>query len=142
MPDDADKNKLLIVAGATLRAEELDRPLAYRLRDEIESRLGDGSRWSCLVISDIWYLNSEPLHARPAISIGGPGVNAVAQYWFNRLPNALEVENVLLIQMDTRASDLRCSIWGMDHETTVEALETFVQKGYLDRFLEGLRSSL
>ena len=132
---------ILVITGATLRAEQMDRPLAYRLRDAIVERLGADSDWSCLVVSDIWYLNSDELHEVPAISLGGPGVNAVAQYWLKQLPNALAVDNVFLIQLDATQQDHRASLWGMDHETTVEAIETFLEKGYLDHFLTGVRQN-
>ena len=142
MVDFESEHYILIITGSTLIAEEKDRPLAYRLRDEVNSRLGEDSPWKCFVISDIWYLNDEALHARPAVSVGGPGVNSVAQYWLRRLPNALAIDNILLIQMDVAMDDRRCAIWGMDHKLTVEALDTFIEKGYLDRFLDGVRHSL
>lgn len=142
MPDEVRDDSILLITGASLRAEEMDRPLAYRLRDEILSRLGADSPWKCHVITDVLYLNSENLHARPAISIGGPGVNGAAQYLLARLPHALAVDNVLLIQMDVKMEDNRCSIWGMDHDTMVEAIDTFIEKGYLNRFLIGVRQAL
>jgi hypothetical protein len=136
--DDLAGDRILIITGATLRAEEMDRPLAYGLAEVIRARLNETATRQPLVMSDIGYLNCDTLHKTPAVSIGGPGVNAVAQYWLKRLPNVLEVDDVLLIQMDLSIDDLRCSIWGYDHDTTVEALEIFTEKGYLDRFLEGV----
>lgn len=126
---------ILIVTGSTLRAEDKDRPLAYALAGEVRKRLPEGSSWQCLVISDLHYINAEELHECPLICVGGPGVNHLAAVLFRELPPALAVDRVLLIQMDVECKDLRTSLWGMDHETTVEALQTFVQKGYLDRFL-------
>jgi hypothetical protein len=49
----------------------------------------------------------------------------------------LNIENVLLIQMDLNETPRAC-LWGMDHDHTVEALDTFEQKGYLDRFIEAM----
>ena len=47
----------------------------------------------------------------------------------------LNVENVLMIQMSLDDPPRAC-LWGMDHDQTVEALETFQQKGYLDCFID------
>lgn len=130
---------LLIVTGSALRAERADRPLAYKLKQTILSRWnGAASESSIVVLSDLWYLNAELLHKIPMISIGGPGVNAVSSYLFKRLPNALMVDDRLLIQMDMHLKDLRVCIWGIDHELTVNALEIFAQRDYLDRFLQAL----
>ena len=73
------KTGLLIVTGSTLRAEQMDRPLAYHLKDVIEKQLVELSGdLQIVVISDLWYLNSQSLQKIPTISVGGPGVNAVA----------------------------------------------------------------
>ncbi len=130
---------ILIVTGSTLRAEQADRPLAYSLKQTIETHVqGVNYDPKVLVISDLWYLNSEPLHGIPMISIGGPGVNAVAAHLLKRLPNALVVENSLVIQMDLNLQDLRVCIWGANHDLTVDALNLFIQKQYLQRFLSAL----
>jgi len=138
MPDEAADNMVFVVTGASLRAETMDRPLAYRVKLAVDERLKDAEDWQCAVISDIWYLNNEPFARQPTISVGGPGVNALSAFLYERLPNALAVDNVLVIQMDPTLKDRRCAVWGMDHDMTVEAVDTFLQKGYLDRFLCGL----
>ncbi len=116
----------------------MDRPLAYRVKLAVDEQIKDLESWQAVVISDIWYLNNEPLSHQPTISIGGPGVNALSAYLYERLPNALAVDNVLVIQMDPALNDKRCAVWGMNHEMTVEAVDTFLEKGYLSRFLECL----
>ena len=136
--EDGSRDLLLLVTGSTLRAEVADRRLAYRLRRSIRKRLTDKSTCQPVVISDIWYLNSEQLQKCPTISVGGPGVNAASQYFYSRLPTALSIDQTLLIQMDVAMTDHRCCIWGMDHERTVEALRLFVKRGYLDQFLAGI----
>ena len=135
MEEPLPENTLLVVAGACLRAEKLDRPLAYRIRDEARRRMVGVAGFEALVLSDVWYLNSKELHDRPVISIGGPGVNHLSGYLYDRLPVALMVEHVFQIQMDVTLQDHRCGVWGMDHETTVDAVQTFLEKGHLDRFL-------
>lgn len=128
---------ILIVTGTTIRAEDMDRPLAYSLAGEIRKRLGEETEWECIVISDLYYINNEDLHDCPVISVGGPGVNHLSQMLFRELPAAIAIDQVLLIQMDMEMQDRRACLWGMDHDTTIEALQTFLEKGYLDRFLEG-----
>lgn len=131
-------NLILIVTGSTVRAETCDRPLAYRLARAIRRRMAKEACLQPVVISDIWYLNSESLQRLPTISIGGPGVNAVSQFFFAKLPTALGIDGLLLIQMDVALEDHRCCIWGMDHHKTVDALKVFATCGYLDQFLEGI----
>lgn len=130
---------ILIVTGTTLRAEDKDRPLAYRVVDAIHERLPADSRWRPLVISDVYYVNQPALHDCPAISIGGPGVNRLTQILYGELSVVLAVDHVFSIQMDVGTDDHRAVVWGMNHDTTVEAIETFIEKGHLDRFLAGVR---
>ena len=136
MAEQLREHTLLIVVGACLRAETMDRPLAYRVRDQALRRMYGVAGFECVVLSDVWYLNSKELHDRPVISIGGPGVNHLSGYLQDQLPTSLMVEHVLQIQMDLTLKDRRCTVWGMDHENTVEAVETFLEKGHLDRFLK------
>jgi len=129
---------LLVATGIPLRAEHKDRPLAYHLVDEIRQRLGHDSLWIPLVVSDVLYLNDKRLQRCPVISFGGPGLNQLSAMLFNELPPVLTIDNVLIIQMDLEFKDLRCCVWGMNHEQTVEALDLFLKRGYLDRFLNAL----
>lgn len=138
METDLRPSTLLIVTGACLRAERFDRPLAARIRAAAELRLRTrlAEEPDVVILSDVWYLNSRELHHVPTISVGGPGVNHLAAFWQSKLATALVVDNVLQIQMDVTGKDPRCSIWGMDHPTTAEAVETFLTRGHLERFLE------
>lgn len=125
-----------VVTGSNLRAEEMDRPLAYCLSEKISERLNDiGIAAPVYVVSDFRYLHERQWQGFPAISIGGPGVNAVAQEWMRSLPVALELEDEFFLQMGTsKAGVPRASIWGMDHATTQSALATFLDH-YLGEFL-------
>ena len=141
MSPDALDRTILVVVGASLRAEEMDRPLGYRLADEIKRRLGDGSDWSPLVISDVLYVNDKSLACCPVISLGGPGVNHLSSLLFRELPSVLSIDNVLILQMDVDLVDHRCCLWGMDHDQTVEALDLFIKRGHLDYFLNGVTAA-
>ena len=143
-----DVDRLLpIVTGVQLKAELGDRPLAYRIETEMRKSLetllgktasGELPRFTPVVITDVYYLNNEPMQDRPVIAIGGPGVNLLSANLVEEIPTAIAIENVLVVQMDLELNDLRCSIWGMDHLSTVRAVETFLVKGYLDMFVKGV----
>ena len=135
MEDHLCDHTLFVVAGACLKGERMDRPLAYKVRDEALRRKYGVADFECVVLSDVWYLNSKELHKRPVISVGGPGVNHLSGFLYDQLPTALMIEHVLQIQMDVSLKDHRCAVWGMDHEATVEAVDTFLDKGHFDRFL-------
>ncbi len=136
MADDPPPRLLLIVTGSTLRAEELDRPLAYYLQQQVErAAVGLDVPFRAVVVADIRWMNDEPLQALPTISVGGPGVNELAHNWFEEVPFSLAVEDRYCIQMDPDLSDPRASIWGMDNATTQIAVSVFVER-FLPRFLE------
>ena len=145
---DIDTDRLIaIVTGIQLRAELGDRPLAYRVeqavRERVEAALGKPDagelpRLSPVVVSDVFYLNDDAIRTRPTISVGGPGMNAVSAMLVNQIPTALAIENTLVIQMDVEMRDVRCAVWGMNHLDTVRAVETFLAKGYLEAFVDGV----
>jgi hypothetical protein len=146
MPD-LDLNRLIwIVVGVQLSAELGDRPLAYRIEEQLRNRLEEAlgkttpdkpPLLSPAVISDVYYLNSDDAQTRPAISIGGPGVNALSSQLLNTIPTVFTIENTLVIQMDLEMHDPRAAVWGMDHLQTVRAVELFVERNYLDIFVKG-----
>jgi hypothetical protein len=131
---DYPEGLVLIVTGSTLRAEQMDRPLAYYLQSRIDE-LGAGHEDRMgLVVSDRFYLTHPELHGLPMISVGGPGVNRLAQKLLKKLVAILAVEGKFFIQMDPKESDLRASIWGMDNPQTRIAVVTFADR-YLPRFV-------
>ncbi len=130
---------VLIVTGSTLRAEDVDRPLAYYLKQEVERSLADldpaVGPFKVVVVADFRWLNDEPLQRLPTISVGGPGVNALAGQWVEEeLEFSLAVEKQYYIQMDPELESLRVSIWGMDNPTTQIAVSVFLTR-FLERFL-------
>jgi hypothetical protein len=85
MPLESPGRMVLIVTGSTLRAEELDRPLAYYLKQQVERLVAirtaggdDNEPTQVLVVADFRWMSDEPLQQMPTISVGGPGVNALA----------------------------------------------------------------
>lgn len=139
-------NLLLIVVGAHLRAEQADRPLAYRLRDRIEKWVASHHNSLAtpilpVVCTDIWYLNHNVLHARPTVSIGGPGVNALSSHFAKSIVGRNESDQQVVIQIDPEFTDLRVSIWGTDHDLTVKGMDVFL-KDYLEGFLRAVATQV
>ena len=138
---------LLIVTGSTLRAEEMDRPLGYYLKQRVEAALTgsdsaaatkhgqDLSDYQVRVVADFRWIHDEFLQGLPTISLGGPGVNALAHRWLEEVPISLAYNERYFIQMDPDLSEPRVSIWGMDNPTTQIAVSVFLDR-FLPRFLE------
>jgi hypothetical protein len=139
MADPTPARLLLIVTGSSLRAEEVDRPLAYYLKQRAESHLAGHEPPSgplgVRVVADFRWIHDEPLRAMPTVSVGGPGVNALAHRWLEEVPVALAVDDRYYIQMDPDSEEPRASVWGMDNATTQIAVSIFIDR-YLATFLE------
>jgi hypothetical protein len=131
---------ILIVVGTDLEPEEADRPLAYRLKAAIDGSplLGDHPFRKCLVISDTLFRHDKIIQVCPAIAIGGPGVNALSNELVERLPVYLSKDNRYFIQLNRDFTDARVAIWGMDRDSTSEALDMFVANGIMDDFLRAI----
>jgi hypothetical protein len=137
--------RVVIVVGASLRAEEADRPLAYRLREAIgewkqENAEVLGVSIEPIVCTDLWYLNDEPLRSEATVCIGGPGVNALSAYLSEHLDDEHRTADVLM-QIDPDYTDLRVVIWGQDHVRTVHGVELFIQQ-YLDGYLRAVATQV
>ncbi len=130
--EDSCGGLILIVTGSTLRAEEMDRPLAYYLQAQIQSLGTSLGRGKAVVLSDRCYLARPELHPFPVISVGGPGINRLARRLL-KLPAVLAADDRFFIQMDH--DGLRASIWGMDNPQTRIAVVTFAER-YLPHFYE------
>jgi hypothetical protein len=124
---------ILIITGSSLRAEQMDRPLAYYLQHQIEQLSAGHDDRATVVISDRYYLKHPDLQNVPIISVGGPGVNRVAQKLLKKLPAILSAEQRFFIQMDPTGDDCRASVWGLDNCQTRTAVATFAEC-YLARF--------
>jgi hypothetical protein len=139
MADGLPANLLLIVTGSTLRAEEVDRPLAYYLKQQIDRHPAEGPHagggFQVRVVADFRWIHDDPLQEVPTISVGGPGVNALAHRWLEEVPLSLAVDGQYYVQMDPELTEPRASVWGMDNATTQIAVSVFVDR-FLPRFLE------
>ncbi len=143
MADGSPLRVLLIVTGSSLRAEEMDRPLGYYLKQRIEQALGEaiaGGReglegYVVRVVADIRWIHDDPLQELPTISVGGPGVNTLAERWLEEVPVSLAFGDRYFIQMDPDLAEPRASVWGMDNATTQIAVSVFIDR-FLPRFLD------
>jgi|GEM_PF-930995 len=98
VPGPNDIQQVLIVVGAHLRAEIADRPLAYQLADAIRLWRSDHAAWlninlEPVVLTDLWYLNNEELQAKPTISLGGPGVNALSNAFSKTMETTVQEDD-------------------------------------------------
>ena len=140
MAEGASLRFLLIVTGSTLRAEEMDRPLAYYLKRRVEEAIEaskdvDLADYEVHVVADFRWLHDDSLQSMATISLGGPGVNELAHRWLEELPVALAVNERYFIQLDPDLAEAHASVWGMDNATTQIAVSVFLDR-FLPRFLE------
>ena len=128
---------LLIVVGLDIKPEEVDRPIAYKLKLAIESspHFGDHPFRKCLVLSDALYKHDKLIQICPTIAIGGPAVNSVVADFVEKLPVYLSKDNTYYIQLEKNFAGSKIAIWGMDRNSTNEAVEMFIANGIMDDFL-------
>jgi len=147
-PTMTERQLLMIVVGSSLRAEEADRPMAYRLQRRIEGWIKKHDQ--CLGVdikptlcTDLWYLNHADLQKQPTICLGGPGVNALSSYFAQHLPAGQREERHprVLIQIDPDYTDLRVCLWGTNHELTLKGMQLFMRR-YLDGFLRAVATQV
>lgn len=131
---------ILVVVGTDIKPEEADRPLAYKIQEAVNSSPDFGKHpfRKCIVISDALYGSDKIIQICPTIAIGGPGVNSIAAEFVEKLPVYLSKDNRYFIQLDSKFSEPRVSIWGMDRESTEEAVDMFIANGILDDFLKAV----
>jgi hypothetical protein len=126
---------VVIVTGSDIRAEERDRPTAYRLKEEVDKR-SDGQPFRrAVVVGDAWYLENRIFHLNPTIAVGGPGVNGVAAGLSQQLPILWTQDQRAFVQADFEAEAKRAILWGMDAEATMISVQAFVAQGFLDDLL-------
>ncbi|MGH7701631.1 MAG: hypothetical protein ACREMO_00920 [Gemmatimonadales bacterium] len=126
---------VVVVTGSDLRAEERDRPIAYRLKEEIDRRGAGHAFRRAVVVGDTWFLGNRIFHLNPTIAIGGPGVNGLSQQCFEALPTIWTQDERIFVQADFEAEAKRASLWGVDAAATAEAAVVFIREGFLDELL-------
>lgn len=124
---------LPIVVGAHVRAEVEDRPIAEALRRALDgpARLRG---LAPVVVTDLWYLNTEPLRSQPTVAIGRPEINALSAFLADKLPSVLAVDDRLVVLLDPELADPAACCWGRDAAATAEAVRAFSER-WSERFL-------
>jgi hypothetical protein len=126
---------VIIVTGSEIRAEERDRPTAYRLKEEIDRR-SDGQPFRrAVVVGDAWFLDHRVFHLNPSIAVGGPGVNGLTAELSQQVPVVWTQDQRAFVQVDFENPAKRAALWGLDAEATMLAVQTFVSRGFLDDLL-------
>lgn len=128
---------ILLVVGGHLESEALHRPRAELLASRLRERIEPGCQ--VVTLTDLWYLNDDRLRACPALSIGGPRVNALTTYLGDKIPTVFAVDDQYQIQLDLETRDPVGAIWGIDGPTTISACDIFEEK-YLSTFVEMVRA--
>jgi hypothetical protein len=126
---------VVLVTGSSLTAEERDRPLAYALKAEIDSRGAGHAYRRAVVVADAWYLENRIFHLNPTIAIGGPGANGVAQEFSTFLPTVYNREEEVFVQADFEGELKRAALWGVNAACTGAAVEVFTTQGHLEELL-------
>ena len=126
---------VVLVTGSSLTAEERDRPLAYRLKAEIDRRGAGHAYRRAVVVADIWYQQNRIFQLNPTIAIGGPGANVVSHDFSETLPTVYARDERVFLQVDFEAEAKRASLWGVDASCTAAAVDVFMTQGYLDNLL-------
>ena len=126
---------IVIVTGSDIRAEERDRPTAYRLKQDIDLR-SDGQVFRrAVVVGDSWFLDNRIFHLNPTIALGGPGVNGLSAQLAQHLPIGWSQDQRAFVQADFDSEPRRALLWGMDAGATMMAVQAFVTQGFLDDLL-------
>ena len=126
---------VVLVTGSSVTAEERDRPLAYRLKSEIDRRGAGHAYRRAVVVADLWYLQNRTFQLNPTIAIGGPGANGVSHDFAEALPTVYARDERVFVQADFEAERKRASLWGVDASCTSAAVDIFMTEGYLDDLL-------
>ncbi|MDQ7012877.1 MAG: hypothetical protein Q9O74_03150 [Planctomycetota bacterium] len=128
-PDPTNPPEALpIVVGAHVCAEVEDRPIAVALRDALADRAPAGFPFAPIVLTDVWYLNTDALRAQPTISIGRPEVNALSAYLADKLPSVLAADDRFVVLLDPELADPAACCWGVDAGATAEAVRAFAER--------------
>ena len=127
---------ILVVTGTEIPAEMNDRPLAYRLKAEIDRRGAGRTFRGAVVVSDLWFAQNRIFHLCATVAVGGPGVNALAATLVQDLPMLVRRDDRIFVQGKWDGDEKRVSLWGMDRFTTAEAVDVFLTEGHCDAFLK------
>ena len=131
---DSEETVLIVVAEA-LDDGHPDRQNAALLQEAINERGRGFAYRRALVVSDVAWFDARMLQRSPTIAIGGPGVNGVSGSFAPELPTVWSDDDRVVIQANLRERARRAALWGVDRGATAEAVNAFIDRGWLDEFL-------
>lgn len=127
---------VIIVVSKLIVAELLDRPVAEKIRNEIDSRGGKYPFRRGVVISDAaWYLEEEFLRNNPVIAVGGPKSNDLSREFEKWVPSSPSGEGVYQIDVSEKLTGFfrlnefrlpQVGLWGEDANGTLRAVEHYI----------------
>ncbi|MGH7582926.1 MAG: hypothetical protein ACREL5_06865 [Gemmatimonadales bacterium] len=132
--DNAETVVVVISAGIGMTAG--DRYSAFALKEAVDGRGAGHPYRRAVIVSDLAWLDTPMLHDTPTISVGGPGVNAVAGRFGDELPTVWSDQDRAVIQAAFEAAPQRAALWGADAAATAAAVDAFIARGWLDEFLD------
>lgn len=132
---DGDETIVLVIA-ADLEPGHLDREMATRLKEEIDTRGAGHPYRRAVIVSDLAWFETPLFHLSPTIAIGGPGVNGVSGRLAGELPTVWAEAERATIQATMQDGPRRAALWGMDRQATAGAVDAFIARGWLDEFLD------
>ncbi len=127
---------VLVVTANMLEPEHNDLLSAGALRDAIDLRGGGHPYRRALVITDVSWFMTPMFLGVPTITIGGPGVNQLAAQFAGSLPSVWTDSDRVVIQAELNDEGRRAALWGSDRFATGEAVDAFINRGWLDEFLD------
>lgn len=127
---------VLVVTASMLEPEHNDVLSAELLRSAIDRRGGGHPYRRALVITDQSWFLTPMFRGVPTITIGGPGVNQLAAQFAEALPSVWTDSDRVMIQAEMNEAGRRAALWGSDRFATGEAVDAFINRGWLDEFLD------
>jgi hypothetical protein len=133
---DRDETVLVVIGGPNDGGlDPRDRVLAETLQRAIDGRADGRPYRRALVVGAREFLERPDLYRHPTITVGGPGVNPVAERLVGELPTLWRHEDRAFVQAELEETR-RIAIWGMDAAATGLAVDAFLTEGYLDALLD------
>jgi hypothetical protein len=121
-----NKQTVIIVVGDQVIAELLDRPVAARVRDEID-KIGAGlpGRRAIIVGYHTW-IQEKRIQGNPVISIGGPVMNELTKEL--AAANQYQVASGVHGSFVNRSGILRVARWGVSASETWESVRIYIDR--------------
>ncbi|HYW38360.1 MAG TPA: toll/interleukin-1 receptor domain-containing protein [Terriglobales bacterium] len=136
LADVLNKETVVLVIGNTVVAELVDRPVAERLRDEIDRRGKPYPyRRGIVLTSDTWKLAANEVQRCPIISIGGPSINSATKE-LNVPPNSYTVIPGVHGAYRKHNGVAQAALWGDGARNTQTSVEHYMKRS------DGLRAFL